>query len=106
MICRTQRITFLSGFINRIPFAQKANFNVVEPVQYILDAKENRTFQYIPILKSLKLLLSRKDIVDKMVYCYKKQSKAETKEEISLCREVREQIIVKRLAHGKASMFN
>lgn len=23
----------------------KANFNVVEPVQYVLDAKENRTFQ-------------------------------------------------------------
>lgn len=47
----------------------KANFDVVEPVQYILDAEENRTFQCIPILESLKLLLSRKDIVDKIVYC-------------------------------------
>lgn len=37
-----------------------------EPLEYILDAKENKTFQYVPILKSLQVLLSRKDIVDKI----------------------------------------
>lgn len=37
----------------------KAKFNVVEPIEYILDAK--KTFQYVPILKSLQVLLSRKD---------------------------------------------
>lgn len=45
----------------------KENFNVVEPVEYILDVKENKTLQYIPILESLRVLLSRKDIVDKIV---------------------------------------
>lgn len=43
-----------------------ANFNVVEPVEYSLYATENKTLQYVPILKSLQVLLSRKDIVDKI----------------------------------------
>lgn len=45
----------------------KEKFNVFEPVEYILDVKENKTLQYVPILESLRVLLSRKDIVDKRV---------------------------------------
>ncbi len=45
----------------------KENFSVVEPAEYILDAKNKRSFQYVPILKSLQQLLNRRDIIDKVV---------------------------------------
>ncbi|XP_034096114.1 uncharacterized protein LOC117562389 isoform X1 [Gymnodraco acuticeps] len=45
----------------------KDSFNVVEPIEYILDAKEKRSFQYVPVLKSLQQLFQRKDVVDKVV---------------------------------------
>lgn len=38
-----------------------ANLNIVEPVEYILDAKENKTFQNVPIREFLQVLLNRKD---------------------------------------------
>lgn len=28
----------------------KESFNTVEPIEYILDAKEKRSFQYVPVL--------------------------------------------------------
>lgn len=56
----------------------KAKFNVVEPIEYILDARNKKTFQYVPILKSLQVLLSMKDIVDKLVSHHKKQRETET----------------------------
>ena len=56
----------------------KANFNIVEPVEYVLDAKEKKTFQYVPILEFLKVLLNRKDIVDEI--CNRKtQSETDSK---------------------------
>lgn len=51
----------------------KQNFSVVEPVEYILDAKNKRTFQYVPVLKSLQQLLSRRDILDKVVEGHPRQ---------------------------------
>ena len=57
----------------------KANFNIVEPVEYVLDAKEKKTFQYVPILESLKVLLNRKDIVDEIVCNRKTQSETDSK---------------------------
>lgn len=51
----------------------KENFSVVEPVEYILDAKNKRSFQYVPILKSLQQLLCRKDIIDEVVEGHQKQ---------------------------------
>lgn len=45
----------------------KENFSVVEPIEYILDAENKRSFQYVSILKSLQQLLSRRDIADKVV---------------------------------------
>lgn len=56
----------------------KTNFNVVDPVEYILDAKNKKTFQYIPILDFLQVLLNRKDILDKISQNQKTQ---ETEEE-------------------------
>lgn len=44
----------------------KENFSVVEPVEYILDAKNPHSFQYIPILKSLQQLLNRRAIIDEV----------------------------------------
>ncbi|XP_026777285.1 uncharacterized protein LOC113531030 [Pangasianodon hypophthalmus] len=44
----------------------KTHFSVVEPVEYILDNKDNRTFQYVPILQSLLQVLKNieeKDLV-------------------------------------------
>lgn len=51
----------------------KENFSILEPVKYILDAKNKRSFQYVQILKSLQLLLSRRDIIDKVVEGYQRQ---------------------------------
>lgn len=44
----------------------KENFSVVEPEEYILENKDNRTFQYVPILQSLLQVLKNieeKDLV-------------------------------------------
>ena len=56
----------------------KANFNIVEPVEYVLNEKEKKTFQIVPILESLKVLLNRKDIIDEIVCNRKTQSETET----------------------------
>lgn len=49
-----------SAFKRRRYFLQR--FNVVEPVEYILDPNENKSFQYVPILESLKQILNNEDI--------------------------------------------
>lgn len=41
----------------------KEHFSVVEPIEYVL-SREKNSFQYVPILKSLLQVLSRKDIQD------------------------------------------
>lgn len=41
-----------------------SHFGVIEPIEYILDAQKNKTFQYIPLLQSLQQLLSRKDVLE------------------------------------------
>lgn len=41
-----------------------SHFGVLEPVEYILDAQRNRTFQYIPILKSLQHVLTHKSVLE------------------------------------------
>lgn len=51
----------------------KENFYVVEPIEYILDGKNKRSFQYVPILKSLQQLLSRRDVIDKVVEGHQRQ---------------------------------
>lgn len=48
----------------------KEYFEVLEPVEYKLEAYSNKTFQYVPLLKSLHQLLCRKDIIDKLVDNY------------------------------------
>lgn len=50
----------------------KESFNVVEPIEYVLDAKENRSFQYVPVLKSLQQLF-KKDVVDRVVENHRAQ---------------------------------
>ncbi|KAG5848654.1 hypothetical protein ANANG_G00101090, partial [Anguilla anguilla] len=45
----------------------KESFNIDEPVECILNARENKTFQYVPVLKLLRNLLDRRDVVDKIV---------------------------------------
>lgn len=51
----------------------KEQFNVVNPVEYILDPKANETFQYIPLLPSLQHLLSNSDILEKVIHTHKTQ---------------------------------
>ncbi len=54
-----------SAFKRRRYFLQR--FNVVEPVEYILDPNENKSFQYVPILESLKQILNNEDIREKFL---------------------------------------
>ena len=49
----------------------RENFSVIEPIEYVLDEKENKSCQYVPILKSLEQLLDRKDVVDKIIENHK-----------------------------------
>ncbi|XP_013863274.1 uncharacterized protein LOC106517106 [Austrofundulus limnaeus] len=44
----------------------KHNFNIVDPVQYILDAKAKRSFQYVPLLKILHQLLNQTNVFIKV----------------------------------------
>lgn len=53
----------------------KESFNTVEPIEYILDAKEKRSFQYVPVLKSLQQLFVRKGVVDRLVENHKAQNR-------------------------------
>ncbi|XP_049333152.1 uncharacterized protein LOC125804583 isoform X1 [Astyanax mexicanus] len=45
----------------------KKHFNVVEPVEYILDQKNNKSFQYVSILKTLQQILDCQTILDQAV---------------------------------------
>lgn len=45
----------------------KEKFGVVEPITYILDHKTKRSFQYVPLLKSIQRILNRKVILDKVI---------------------------------------
>ena len=45
----------------------KERFSVVEPLEYILDAKEGKSFQYIPILQTLSHVLEKSDIQEKVL---------------------------------------
>lgn len=45
----------------------KDHFDIVDPVQYILDAKAKRSYQYVPLLKVLNQLLNQKDVLSKVV---------------------------------------
>lgn len=42
----------------------KRHFNVVEPVEFVLDPKEKKTFQYISIIKSLQQILECQTVLD------------------------------------------
>lgn len=57
-----------SSFKRKWYFKEKCK--VVEPVKYVLEARSNKTFQYIPFVILLQQLLSCKDPVDKLVQSY------------------------------------
>lgn len=57
----------------------KEHFSVVEPVEYLLSAKDQRTFQYIPILKSLHVVLKKKEIQDLLTHSCETHSSSEIK---------------------------
>lgn len=43
----------------------KEHFQSVDPVEYILDSQKNKSFQYVPILKTLQVVLKNKDIAER-----------------------------------------
>lgn len=45
----------------------RENFDVIDPVEYIVQSETNRSFQYVPILKLLQQLLNQKQIIRKVV---------------------------------------
>ncbi len=45
----------------------KDHFNIVDPVQFILDAKAKENFQYDPLINFLQQLLIQKDVLSKII---------------------------------------
>lgn len=45
----------------------RENLNIIEPIEYMLNERENKSFQYVPLLKRLQQLFNRKNVVDKVV---------------------------------------
>lgn len=45
----------------------KKHFQVIEPIEYVLDATSRQKFVYIPVLKVLTELLNRNDVLDKVL---------------------------------------
>ena len=51
---------------------------MVEPVEYLLSAREQRSFQYVPIFKSLHEVLKKKDTQDLLTHSFEADSSSET----------------------------
>lgn len=51
----------------------KRHFNVVNPVEYILEPRTKKTFKYIPILTSLQQLFGNSDIFESVIQTHKIQ---------------------------------
>ena len=51
------------GTDHRRTLYYKEHFNVVDPVEYALDEGKTKTFQYVPILKSIQQILNREDLL-------------------------------------------
>ena len=51
-----------SAFRRRSYF--KEHFQCVDPVEYILDLQKNKTFHYVPILKTLQEIVKNKDVAE------------------------------------------
>lgn len=56
----------------------KEHFSVVEPIEYLLSAKEQRSFHYVPIMKSLHEVLKKKEIQDLLTHSRETDSSSET----------------------------
>ena len=65
-----------SAYMRRAYF--KKQFVVVELVECVLSREEDRSFQYIPILKSLLQILSREEFQDLILHDREVQSNGET----------------------------
>lgn len=55
----------------------KENFSVVEPVEYVLNARERRSYQYVPILKSLSEIFKKKEMQDFLMNSGKETQKTQ-----------------------------
>lgn len=72
-LCETNPVKKAIGFKGPLSSAwrrkvyYKRHFSVVEPVEYILDQKNNRSYQYISILQSLQQVLDCQSILDQAV---------------------------------------
>lgn len=56
----------------------KEHFSMMEPIEYLLSAREQRSFQYVPILKSLHEILKKKEIQDLLTHSCEADSSSET----------------------------
>lgn len=56
----------------------RENFNVVEPIEYVLECKNNKTFQYVPLLKSLQQRLNCETTLNKAIHLKEKQHPVES----------------------------
>ena len=61
----------------------REHFDVVDPIEYILESQTKRPFQYVPILKSLQQLLKQKDILNKVVDSHAEQPSVKQEQYVS-----------------------
>lgn len=74
LLAAIKRGGLLSSAFKRKQYYRE-HFKVVDPVEYVLEAKGKRTYQYVPILESLQILLGQNDLLDKVVEGHSSQSR-------------------------------
>ena len=65
-LCSISENGLLSSAHKRLSYFKK-HFNVIEPVEFVLDLQSKKTFTYVSILDTLQALLNRTDIIERFL---------------------------------------
>jgi hypothetical protein len=84
----------LSTAYKRKEYLKKV-FNVVEPVEFVLDQKNCRSFQYIPLLRSLQQILDSTEVLNRVIDTHRTQSSNTDQPENQQYRSIRDGVYFK-----------
>ena len=70
-------------------------FNIVEPVEFVLDHEKSRSFQYIPILRSLQQILDSTEVLNTVIDTHRTQGSNTDQLENQQYRSIRDGVYFK-----------